>query len=97
MSIETPALPVAAIRACIAANDFDGANALLAEHEAQLRGAFENGSAAEKGCRDSWLELLAAQRALIEELRNARDEAARALDRMGRDRRAVNAYLQDAG
>ena len=90
-------LPVAAIRACIAASDFDGANALLGEHEAQLRAAFEHGSAAEKGCRDSWLELLAAQRGLIEELRRARDDAASALDRMGRDRRAVNAYLHGAG
>jgi hypothetical protein len=97
MSSATLALPVAEIRACIAANDFDGANALLAQHEARLRGTFENGSDAEKGCRDSWLELLAAQRGLIEELRNARDEAARALERMGRDRRAVSAYLQDAG
>lgn len=97
MSSAVPGLPVAAIRACIAASDFDGANALLAEHETQLRAAFENGSDAEKSCRQAWLDLLAAQRSLIEELRNARDEAARALDRMGRDRRAVNAYLQDAG
>jgi hypothetical protein len=97
MSMDSLALPVAAIRACIEANDFDGANALLAQHETQLRDTFQNGSAAEKGCRDSWLELLAAQRGLIEELRNARDEAARALERMGRDRRAVSAYLQDAG
>ena len=97
MSTSVPALPVAAIRACIADGDFDGANALLSDHEAQLRETFDSGSAAERGCRESWLELLAAQRGLIEELRNARDEAAKALDRMGRDRRAVNAYLQDAG
>ncbi|WP_133477295.1 hypothetical protein [Cognatilysobacter segetis] len=97
MTVEVPALPVAAIRTCIAAGDFDGANALLATHEAQLRASFDTGSEAEKGCRQAWLELLAAQRGLIEELRNARDDAARALDRMGRDRRAVNAYLQDAG
>ena len=93
---DMPALPVAQIRACIAASDFDGATALLAEHETHLRAAFETGSDAEKGCRQAWLDLLAAQRGLIEELRGARDEAARALDRMGRDRRAVNAYLQDA-
>lgn len=94
MSTATPALPVAAIRAFITANDFDGANALLAEHEAQLRDTFENGSPAEKGCRESWLELLAAQRGLIDELRRARDDAASALDRMGRDRRAMAAYQQ---
>jgi hypothetical protein len=97
VSGDVVALPVAAIRACIAANDYDGANALLAEHEAQLRAVFETGTEAEKGCRQAWLELLTAQRGLIEELRNARDDAARALDRAGHERRAVNAYLQDAG
>ena len=94
---DVPALPVAEIRACIAAGDFDGATALLGAHESQLREAFETGSEAEKSCRQAWLELLTAQRGLIEELRNARDDAARALDRMGRDRRAMSAYLQDAG
>ncbi|HEY4581547.1 MAG TPA: hypothetical protein VIG88_01575, partial [Lysobacter sp.] len=78
-------LPTDAIRACIAADDFEGAYALLADHETALRAAFEDGSAAEKGCRESWLELLAAQRALIDELRAARDEAAAALDRAGHD------------
>lgn len=88
-------LPADAIRACIAAGDYDGAHALLQAHEDALRGRFEDGSAAEKGCRESWLELLAAQRLLIDELRAARDEAGRALERMGRDRRAVAAYLRN--
>lgn len=91
------ALPTDAIRACIAASDFDGAHALLVEHEDALRASFADGSAAEIGRRDSWLELLAAQRALIDELRAARDDAGRALERMGRDRRAVKAYLADGG
>ncbi|GAB6196955.1 hypothetical protein [Lysobacter xanthus] len=90
-------LPSQAIRACIAAGDFEGATALLVEHEAQLRQVFEHGSEAEKACRESWLELLAAQRGLIEELRGARDEASRALERMGRDRRGMAAYLDGAG
>jgi hypothetical protein len=97
VSSASVALPVAEIRACIAAGDFDRALALLSEHEAQLRDTFEDGTAAERGCRESWLELLAAQRGLIDELRRARDESAQALERMGRDRRAVSAYLQDAG
>lgn len=92
-----PSLPTDAIRACIAANDYEAADALLSGHEAALRAAFGRGSNAERGCREAWLELLTAQRALIEELRTARDEAARSLERMGRDRRAVNAYLRDAG
>ena len=90
-------LPVEAIREALGAGDWDAAHALIEAHEAQLRAAFEDGSAAEKGCREAWLDLLAAQRALIDELRAARDDSSRALERMGRDRRAVSAYLQDAG
>lgn len=89
----TVGLPTDAIRTCIANSDFDGAHALLVEHENALRATFENGTDAEKGCRESWLDLLAAQRALIEELRDARDEAQRTLERMGRDGRAIKAYL----
>lgn len=88
------ALPVDAIREAIRAGDFERAHVLLEQHEAQVRAAVEDGSVAEARCRESWLELLAAQRMLIDELRAARDEAGRALERMGRDRRAVNAYLQ---
>ncbi|GAB1596627.1 hypothetical protein [Lysobacter claricitrinus] len=93
----TPALPTDAIRTCIANNDFDGAHALLVEHENALRATFDTGTDAEKSCRESWLQLLAAQRGLIDELRAARDDAARSLERLGRDSRAVKAYLQDAG
>ena len=90
------ALPVDAIRDAIRAGDWDAAHALIATHEAQLRETFETGTDAEKGCREAWLELLAAQRALIEELSAARDDASRSLERLGRDRRAVSAYLSDA-
>jgi hypothetical protein len=89
-----PALPVEAIRAAIAADDWAAAEALMAEHEAALRGACTPDSLGEAGCRDAWLQLLGAQRALMEELRTARDEAGRALDRLSRDRRGVAAYLQ---
>ncbi|AXK71282.1 hypothetical protein DWG18_02565 [Lysobacter sp. TY2-98] len=91
--MSTPMLPTDAIRTCIANNDFDGAHALLVEHETALRASFETGSEVEKSCRESWLELLTAQRSLIEELRNARDDAQRTLERMGRDGRAIKAYL----
>ena len=88
-----PSLPVEEIRAAMARGDFDAAHALLVEHESQLRTAFEDGSA-RLGCRDAWAELVAAQRHLIDELRVSRDEAGRALDRLGRDRRGMSAYLQ---
>ena len=92
-----PALPVQAIRAAIADDDWATAEALLAEHEAALRGACTPESLAEAGCREAWMQLLAAQRGLVEELRGARDGAARELDRMARDRRGVSAYLQAGG
>lgn len=93
--MSVPALPAQAIRDCIAADDFNGAAALLADHEAALRTAFEGEPDVAKSCRDAWLDLLAAQRGLVEELRTARDEAGRALDRLGRERRGVAAYLQN--
>jgi len=92
-----PALPVAAIREAIARDDWGAAEALLAAHEAELRAAFDDGSSAETRCRESWLQLLSAQRDLVDELRAARDEAGRALDRLARDRRGVAAYLRDGG
>lgn len=90
----TSLLPVAAIRAAIRDGDWDAAQALITGHEAELRAAFADGSPLELECRRSWLDLLGAQRAMIEELRSARDHAARELERLGRDRRGVNAYLQ---
>lgn len=89
-----PSLPVEAIRASMARGDYDGAHALLVEHESHLRSAVDDGSFAAEGSRQSWIDLVEAQRQLIEELRGARDEAGRALDRLGRDRRGMSAYLQ---
>ncbi|GAB2523929.1 hypothetical protein [Lysobacter humi (ex Lee et al. 2017)] len=93
----TVVLPTEALREAIAAGDWDRAHALLEHHETGLRAALEGGSAAESGARQSWVDLLAAQRALIDELRTARDEAGRALERLGRDRRGMAAYQRDGG
>lgn len=92
-----PALPVDAIREAVARDDWATADVLLAEHEAALRASCTADSVAEAGCRDGWLQLLAAQRGLVEELRSARDGAARELDRLGRERRGVAAYRQGGG
>ena len=91
-----PALPVTAIRQAVADGEWDTVDALLSQHEAELRAAGADGSIAETRCRESWIELLGAQRAMIEELRAARDEAGAALERLGRDRRGVTAYLKIA-
>lgn len=92
-----PSLPAAAIREAVAAGDWDAADALLSAHETELRAACAEDSPAEARCRQSWVELLAAQRALIDELRGARDEAGAALERLGRERRGVAAYLKSDG
>ena len=42
-----------------------------------------------------WQELLAAQRALAAEVRAARDEAAAALDKLGRDLRGARAWMRE--
>lgn len=91
-----PALPVAAIRRAIADGQWDTVDALLSQHEAELRATCTAESLAEARCRESWIELLAAQRGMIEELRGARDEAGRELDRLARERRGVSAYLQSS-
>ena len=92
--VSLPSLPVEAIRAAMARGDYDGAHALLVEHESHLRSALDDGSFAAQGSRQAWLDLVEAQRLLIEERRGARDEAGRALDRLGRDRRGMSAYLE---
>lgn len=91
-----PTLPSAAIREAIAGGDWDAADALLSQHEAELRALCTPDSLAEARQRESWIELLSAQRALIEELRTARDDAGAALERLGRERRGVAAYLKSA-
>lgn len=88
-------LPVAEIRAAVAAGEWEAAHALLERHEQALRDSFDPDSGAGMRSREALLELLAAQRSLIDELRGARDEAGRTLERMGRDRRGMAAYLQD--
>lgn len=92
-----PALPVAEIRQAVADGDYDAAHVLLERHEAELRAACTPESVAEARCRESWLALLAAQRDLVDELRTARDDAGRALEQLGRERRGVSAYLKGMG
>lgn len=87
-------LPVEAIRAALAASDWEAAHALLGEHEAELRALLDGGDAAVERNREALLELLGAQRAMIEELRTARDEAGRSLEQLGDGRRGIAAYAR---
>lgn len=90
-----PTLPVAEVRQALDAGEWDTATGLLATHETALRAALvEEGDQARS---EPLLALLHAQRAFIEELKAARDEAAVSLQQLGRDRRGVQAYLGASG
>lgn len=88
-----PALPVAEVRAAIAAEDWDLASALLRDHgEAVVRVAASVDFSSTPHA--PWLELLDAQQALTEEIRQARDEVVRAMDKLGQDQRGARAWAQ---
>jgi len=88
-----PALPTAQVRAAIAADDWALAGTLLAEHDAAVAAACA-GPGFEQAPREAWQDLLDAQRALAGEIRTGRDEAARALDKLGQDKRGARAWQQ---
>lgn len=86
-----PALPADQVRAAIAADDWALAGRLLREHDAAVAAACASpGSAALP--REQLQALLDAQRALAGEIRAARDEAARALEKIGQDQRGARAW-----
>lgn len=87
-----PELPLAAIRAAAAGDDWEAAERLLAEHERAVREALApEGAVAEDPA--GWVALLQAQCALAAELRQRRDECARRLGEAGQGRRGALAYL----
>ncbi len=83
-----PALPADAIRTALDSGDWDGAAALLRDHETVLRAQIASGG----GEHDAVLALLHAQQAFLAELTATRDETAAALARLNHDRRGVQAY-----
>ncbi|MBW3549864.1 MAG: hypothetical protein KY442_03285 [Proteobacteria bacterium] len=90
-----PTLPVREVRSALDAGDWDTAASLISTHETELRGAIAaEGSSART---EPLLALLCAQRTFLEELKAARDEAARALEQLGRDHRGAQAYLGAGG
>ena len=88
-----PALPVAGVRAAIADEDWDLADALLRDHHAAVIAACA-GPGFAAAPRGPWQALVEAQRALADEIRSARDEAGRALDKLGQDKRGARAWRQ---
>lgn len=90
----TPALPVDAVRAAIAAEDWTCAAGLLHTHAQTVVAAFPRGAAATGASAAPWRELLAQQQALAEEIRKARDEAGQALAKLGQDQRGARAWAR---
>jgi len=88
-----PVLPVAEVRAAIAAEDWALATALLQAHGAAVAEALAAVDFSTTP-REPWLELLDAQQALTQEIHHARDEVVRALDKLGQDQRGARAWQQ---
>lgn len=88
-----PPLPVAEVRAALATDDFDGAGSLLERHHHAVRAALA-GIDLSNTPLAPWQALLATQQALAAEIRQARDEAAAAIDKIGRDQRGARAWQQ---
>jgi hypothetical protein len=91
----TPALPLDAVRAAIAAEDWTAAGGLLQAHAGAVLAAFPRDARAfDDASTAPWRELLARQQALAGELRQARDEAGRALAKLGQDQRGARAWAR---
>jgi hypothetical protein len=93
-TVPVPVLPVAQVRAAIAADDWSRADELLAQHHDQVVEAVR-ATAAPLAADGAWLELLRAQNRLAIELKLARDDAQAALARLGADRRGAQAWLRE--
>lgn len=89
-----PSLPAVEIRTAIEASDWPQATTLLAEHQRVLAEALAAVDLASTS-HEPWLDLLLAQRALLAELRVARDEVGASLARLSQDHRGARAWLRE--
>lgn len=89
-----PHLPAAEIRDAIEAGDWSRATELLAMHQSDLA---ETLAATDLSttAREPWFDLLLAQRALLAELRDARNRVAEAMERLTGDHRRARAWLRE--
>ena len=81
-----------ALKNAIDAEDHDGAEQIVAAHDARLRGYIEANGAT--GSADALQALLEQQHSLATRMRELRDEAAMQLRAERQTSRAVNAYQQ---
>lgn len=92
-----PAFPADTLREAIRAGDWDTASGLIDQHHHDLAQALAAREITGTDASAAWTGLLLAQRAMLAELRDARDGVAATLARLGSDQRGVRAYLQRAG
>lgn len=84
-------VPVAEVRAAIAAEDWDLAVAVLDAHDADVRRYFSDPT--RRPSLSECAHLFALQQTLMAELSAARKATSDALRRLHQDRRGVSAYL----
>lgn len=89
-----PSLPAVEIRTAIEASDWPQATTLLAEHQRALAEALAAVDLATTP-REPWLDLLLAQRALLGELRVARDLVGVSLTRLNQNHCGARAWLRE--
>lgn len=89
-----PVLPTMHVRAAIQADDWAHATHLLAQHQHALVSALATTDLTRESAAP-WRELLLQQHALEDEVRVARDQAAQALEKLGRDHRGARAWQRE--
>lgn len=89
-----PTLPVTEIRAAIADSNWPQAAALLDQHQQTLDQALSGVDLATTDCAP-WMDLLLAQRELLEEMRVARDAVGDALAQLTQGHRGALGWLRE--
>jgi len=93
-----PALPLDALRQAMGQADLDGVFALLEDHDRAVREALP-GPDAQLDPRQvqAWMNLVAGQQALMQELAVLREQTAAQLRQLQRHRSGANAYARAMG
>lgn len=89
-----PTLPVTELRAAIADSDWPQASALLDQHQQTLDQALTGVDLATTD-RAPWMDLLLAQRELLDEMKLAQDAAGDALAQLTQGHRGALGWLRE--
>lgn len=92
--VDIPSLPAGEVRAAIEADDWPLATTLLGEHDRLLTLSLAAVDLASTP-RGPWLDLLQAQRELLQEVRVARDLVGASLAQLNQDHRGARAWLRE--